>query len=260
MPIIEPTTTTPPLFYPKSDYTIAKYMDITKFISFLKDKSLFFCRLDKLEDKFEGTTTKLTQELRFKKYDNLNKSGLLHINMTDDEIRSKVKDQNEFEKQIKAISCVNCWNKYNHESAALWKIYSNLNNGIMIKSSISLLKKSLAQSTEQIQLSEIHYINYNKDYMSDNNSYNPVIHKHIAYDYEDELRLIYRKMPEYGWTYDWDKEKVQEGVFITCDPNTLIEEIVISPFTKNEFFELAFDISQNYGIKKPFKKSELSIN
>ena len=68
MPIIKPTEFSAPVFFPKNDYSIVKYLDLTKFVSLLHKQSLFFCRLDKLEDKFEGTTAissvkKTTEEL-----------------------------------------------------------------------------------------------------------------------------------------------------------------------------------------------------
>jgi hypothetical protein len=52
--------------------------------------------------------------------------GLSKVPLTDDEIVIKVEEQYEFEKKLKAISCVNCWNKKETESAALWKIYPTL--------------------------------------------------------------------------------------------------------------------------------------
>ena len=66
MPIIKPTKITAPVFYPKTDYAIVKYLDLTKYISLLQRQSLFFCRLDKLEDKFEGTTEKANFDYRVK--------------------------------------------------------------------------------------------------------------------------------------------------------------------------------------------------
>ena len=62
MPIEKPSNQTAPVFFPKENYKIVKYMDLAKFISLLHSKSLFFCRLDKLEDKFEGSSPKLNLE------------------------------------------------------------------------------------------------------------------------------------------------------------------------------------------------------
>jgi hypothetical protein len=61
-----------PVFFPKDNYTLSKYLDITKFISLLSTKSLFFCRLDKLEDQYEGLTAKRNYELRIEWYNQTN--------------------------------------------------------------------------------------------------------------------------------------------------------------------------------------------
>ena len=65
MPIVIPNKHTSPVYYPEENYQIVKYMDLTKFVSLLQRKSLFFCRLDKLEDHFEGTTAKSNWKRRY---------------------------------------------------------------------------------------------------------------------------------------------------------------------------------------------------
>lgn len=258
MPVIEPSRSTAPVFTPKSDYKIVKYLDLTKYVSLLQKKALFFCRLDKLEDKFEGTTSKPNRELRIKRLQHLRNSRYFNVEMTDDDIIKSVNEQYEFEKNIKGITCINCWNKKTNESTALWKIYSSFTNGIMLKSTVNKLKKSLEKTAEDIQLSEVVYLDYSKDYMPDGNSNYPIIHKHIAYSYEEELRLIHTKMPEHGWIYDWSKEVVHEGIHIKADLIDLIDEIVISPYASGWFLTLVKDISEKYGLDKPIIMSELS--
>ncbi len=260
MPIIKPSRQTAPVFYPESDYTIVKYLDLTRFISLIQRQSLFFCRLDKLEDNFEGMTAKPNFDLRIKHYHQLRDSGFFQIQLSDDEIVQKVKEQYEFDKKKKAIICVNCWNKKSNESAALWKIYSDFSKGIMIKSSISKLIKSLESTSENLSLSEIKYIDYSQEVMSDGNSMYPIIHKQVAYSYEEEMRLIYEVPLESGWEYDWSKEEVMEGLYIKVDLNDLIEEIVVGPHSPQWFFKLIQDISEKYYLNKSIQKSQLSFD
>ena len=259
MAIIRPTTQTAPVFYPQSDYIIVKYLDLTRFISLIQRKTLFFCRLDKLEDKFEGTTAKLNFDLRIDNYHYLRDAGFFQVIVSDEEIVKKVKEQYEFEKKKKAINCVNCWNKKNTESAALWKIYSDFSKGIMIKSSISRLIKAWENTKEEISLSEIKYIDYSHELMPDGNSMYPLIHKQIAYSYEEEVRLIYEIVPESGWDYDWTKEEVMEGLYIKANLSELIEEIILSPYSPKWFFKLVQDLSEKYELNKVISKSQLSI-
>lgn len=260
MPIVKPTNQSAPVFYPASDYPLVKYLDLTRFISLIQRQALFFCRLDKLEDKFEGTTAKPNFDLRINHYRSLRDSGFFQVSLSDEDINQRVRKLYEFEKKKKAINCVSCWNKKNIESAALWKIYSDFSKGIMIKSSISKLIKSLENTKEEIKLSEINYIDYSQEVMADGNSMYPLIHKQIAYSYEEEVRLIYEIIPESGWEYDWKKEEVPEGLYIKVNLTELIEEIIVGPHSPKWFFKLVQDISEKYELNKTINKSQLSID
>ena len=256
MPIIQPTRTTAPVYYPKSDYSIVKYLDLTKFISLLKRKSLFFCRLDKLEDQFEGTTAKENFDLRVNWHKQTN--HLMDKPMTDEEILDQVKIMYDHEEKLKALNCINCWNKNDGESAALWKIYSDFGKGILIKSSINHLVNALSNTPEQIKLSEVIYIDYNTDVMPDGNTMFPVIHKQSAYSYENEVRLIYEIVPEFGWEYDWTKEEINEGLYIKADLDKLVQEIIIGPYSPKWFSELVRDLCSKYELETLINISKLA--
>ena len=166
----------------------------------------------------------------------------------------------DHDQRMKALKCVNCWNEYENESAALWKIYADFNKGIMIKSSIERLHDAFETNKKEIQLSEVRYIDFTKDTMLDGNSNYPIIHKQKAYSYEKEIRLIYSIVPENGWIYDWDKEEVNEGMYLDVNLLELIDEIVISPFAPHWFFQLVEDIVKKYELNKKVSKSELSLS
>ena len=183
--------------------------------------------------------------------------GLSKVPLTDDEIVIKVEEQYEFEKKLKAISCVNCWNKKETESAALWKIYSDFGKGILIKSSVLNIENALQVTPEEIRISAIKYIDYENELMPDGNSTFPLIHKNDAYSQENEVRLIYQIIPEIGWDYDWTKEENQNGKYIKVDLNLLIDEIIIGPFSPSWLYEMIADLIRKYNIDKPIKKSKL---
>jgi|SRR6478672_2005745 len=254
MPLIYDTA---PVVVPPRETVLVKYLDLTKFLSLLYKRSLFFCRLDKLEDQFEGTTAKRNYEWRIDSWKSFRQMGLSKVPLTDDEIVIKVEEQYEFEKKLKAISCVNCWNKKETESAALWKIYSDFGKGILIKSSVLNIENALQVTPEEIRISAIKYIDYENELMSDGNSTFPLIHKNDAYSYENEVRLIYQIIPEIGWDYDWTKEENQNGKYIKVDLNLLIDEIIIGPFSPSWLYEMIADLIRKYNIDKPIKKSKL---
>lgn len=119
---------------------IWRYMDFTKFLSFIDKKALFFTRVDQLEDKFEGTLSKY---------------------MLDPEIEEKATEQEKvllkqareryasiYEPQRKKLA-VNCWHMNEYESAAMWKLYLKTNEGIAIQSTYSKLTDSLRFNGKQ---------------------------------------------------------------------------------------------------------------
>jgi hypothetical protein len=258
MPVIKPTRATAPVFPPESNYCIAKYMDLTKYISMLQRNCLFFCRLDKLDDKHEGLTPQTNYKLREQWY----RSGNSEMDepLSDEGIYNKVNELYEFEKNIRNLLCINCWNKNISESAALWKIYSSFDKGIMIKSSIENLKNSFSNTLEDLQLTEVRYKNYRQEMIPDGNTYYPVLYKQDAYYYEEEVRLIHERRTEFGWEWDWGKEEAEEGFYIKSNLNILIDEIILAPYSPKWFLRLIQDVSLKYNLNKPIKMSELSFH
>lgn len=258
MPIIKPTKHTSPVIYPSSNYKVGKYLDLTKFISLLSTNSIFFCRLDKLEDHFEGTTSRPNFERRKELYRTMHFRSPKFKKLTEEEIKEKIKERYEMDEKFRALNCVCCWNKFKSESAALWKIYSDFHKGILIKSNVEKLITAFENTKEDLSLSEIKYIDYNKDYMPDGNMNYQVIHKHKAYTFEEELRLIHSVKFGNGLNYDWNKEKIKFGKYITVNLNELIDEIILSPYAEDWYIELIKDVCVKFGINKEIKKSELA--
>ncbi len=258
MPIIKPSRHTAPVIYPDSNYKIVKYLDLTKFISLIHKKALFFCRLDKLEDHFEGTTSKATHEKRLELSKHRLPLSHKFKQMTPDEVILDIDEDIKAEKKLKALNCVSCWNKGDSESAALWKIYSDFHKGIMITSSVSKMVDSFKKTNEKINLSEINYINYEKDLMPYGNIMYPVIHKHSAYNFEDEVRLIHTVDFGAGLVYDWTKEEISGGKYIDVNLDILIDKIIISPYSPKWYLDIIQDLCYKYGLNIEVKNSILS--
>jgi hypothetical protein len=150
MPILKDSA---PVIFPDENQLISKYIDLTRFISLLSKKSLFFCRLDKLEDKFEGTTAKKNYDTRILWYQSRKKLFPSIGELTDEQIKERVEQNYQYEKKVKEFYCVCCWNKANKENMALWKIYSDFGKGIMIKTSVKNLISPLTGASVRLCLS-----------------------------------------------------------------------------------------------------------
>lgn len=247
MPIERYSDNSPRFFEPDESVELARYIDITKFLSLLKDQQLFFCRLDKLEDRFEGKLPNISRRDFTNFYRHLSLSGFSNKPMTNDEIEKEINEDFEFREKLKALYCINCWNEFKGESYALWKVYSDLNQGIMLKSSFERIINAFKDSEEKIYCSRVNYIDHDTDSIDIGNIMTPIVHKHKAYSYENEIRLIH-KVSNKSWKHDWDNEKYENGVKINVNLHELINEIVISPFSSDWFAELVKDILDKYSL------------
>jgi hypothetical protein len=234
-------------------------MDLTKFISLLHKQAIFFCRVDKLEDKFEGRAAKTNYKERKDQLKYMLENKIITANLTEEEIEKDLENDLDFEEKQRSLNCIACWNKDEGESAALWKIYSDFQKGIMIKSSISRIEKAFEGSTENISMSEIRYKDYSKEALPWGNSIYPFLFKQKAYHYESEVRLIHEVESEIGWIHDWSKEEVEEGVYIKTNLEELIDSIIISPNSPKWFFELVETITKKFELNVTVEKSKLSF-
>ncbi|MEQ8417716.1 MAG: hypothetical protein RIB71_24745 [Imperialibacter sp.] len=257
MPIDRHSDTSPRFFEPEEHVELAKYIDITKFLSLLKDQQLFFCRLDKLEDRFEGTMPKISRNDFIDFYKHVRDvENFFDSPLTDEQVEKKVDNDLKLREKFKSLNCINCWNEFKGESYALWKIYSDLNQGIMIKSSFKRIIRGFEGSRENIYCSRVKYIDYEKDSIDIGNIMTPVVHKHKAYSYENEIRLIHQ-VSEVGWIHDWENEKFESGVKVSVNLQELFNEIIISPFSPDWFVELIKDILNRYSVRCNVVNSKL---
>ena len=260
MPIEIPTKTTAPVFFPKSNYKIVRYLDLPKFLSLIQTQKIFFSKLDNFEDPFEGTLPETSYKILENWYRTIlyphlelktNKKFDIETEIKKDIIRDR-KAYDEFKKMV----CISCWNKFENESYALWKIYAGLNQGIAIKTDVNRVIKAFKNTKEKIQISEIEYIDFNKDIIDISNMNYPIIHKNKPYNYENEVRLIYQIKIESNLENDSQKNSGIKGENLSVDINSLIEEIIVSPFSPNWFFDVVKNVVEKYEINKKVVHSE----
>lgn len=233
-------------FEASEDITIFRYMDFSKFMDLLENKSVYFCSSKCFEDEYEG---KMPEGF--------------YKNWPED-IRNEHKTiSTEFEKVYGTY--ISCWNEAKNESYALWKIYTNSHTGVAIKSTVGDLKKAL--NNDSIKIYKVRYIN---SFSSIDENHEPpfyfretekepnvLINRRVkeayklkSYEYENEIRAIYLDVSKSG------------GKRFEVDLNKLINEIYISPFASDWFAELIEKIKNNdsYDISnKPIHKSKILL-
>ena len=259
---------------PKDESILWRYMSLEKFVSILATGSLFFTRVDKFNDPFEGAIPPLMTymyEIASNSVENIEKEDL------------KL-EQKRAENWYKYIMC-NCWHQNEEESMAMWEKYQLPNSGIAIKTTMRNLKNSLSDELDvfigQIRYSSFaHYeINYTYDYWSAERSditriYFPYFYKRKAFEYEHEVRLIIDTYPlvndyfnkhigdipietllQTGFPEIWET-----GVSLKVDVEPLIGEtgeIIISPYTEDWVTEAVRSVVHQYGFDFKVNRSTL---
>jgi hypothetical protein len=239
-----------------------RYIDISKLLSFVLDKSFFCTRLDKFEDKKEGITLnhlilkKLKNETE--KFLNNNKIGNSisvevaggKMNRIDDEIN-----------QIQKSNFANCWfiaEEYS-ESVAMWNLYSSPNS-VAIKIKYSDFKNKLlkngftaSENTLEIVCAPIKYVNFSNPYSEELNLIDSVFLKDLSFQYENEFRIIikkeFKKIPvEYHPEIYRKKSEKLHQIFEPFGINLIINQF------EDYNFEIVFHPKSQDWIKKDIKK------
>src|SRR3989339_740011 len=203
------------------NFKIWKYLDFTKFVSLLETDSLYFAKANTMIDRHEGifnSDSKLSASCKNKKF-----------------------------KKTKNLVYLNCWHINKYESAAMWSVYLQSNEGIAIQSTRLRMEKSFQNKKHNIQLGEIKYTDYQKENICNKDIFYPFFHKRKSFEYEKEFRaLIYKK-----------QESRERGIFIPIDIKTLIEKIYVAPTAEEWIKELVQSLVKKYNINVEVIKSNL---
>ena len=177
------TTDHPCFRQPNSeDILLWRYMDFTKFVFLISTKSLFFCRADLLGDPFEGSYSKANVKLRPYVYKDLEQDQF--IKMTN--------QMANFAKWSREWTYVNCWHANEYESAAMWDLYGKTNHAVAIVTDYKTLKAVLP---EKAYLGLVNYIDYEKEWLPEGNTFYPFMHKRKSFEHEREVRAIIQEFP-----------------------------------------------------------------
>lgn len=160
----------------------------------------------------------------------------------------------EHEVFYKSYFGINCWHINDHESAAMWSIYSNKGAVIAIQSTYKKFVDSFSDSPYIIHVSLIEYVDYLKDVTKWGNSFIPILQKGKSYEYEQEIRAVI-------WSREGKNKElcdpIESGIRIKDNLNTLIEKIYIAPLTPKWIHNLIINILNKYNVSKPIEDSLL---
>ena len=135
----------------------------------------------------------------------------------------------------------------------MWKIYANDKNGIAIKSSFKNVVKSLHDQTDftissgQVVYSQETDFHYNK---TQTNYFLYFLRKRIYFEFEKELRFLILNNKIFNPS--------PKGIDIKVDLDSLIDKIVVSPYTDDIVKSEINSLLKKNDLKKPVILSSIS--
>ena len=212
---------------------IWRYVDMPRFLSILENRALFFTCVDQLEDPFEGSLSRSD----YASYEDglweaSGDSGIANGLWLEENRKNSI-DQRRY-------TFCSCWHQSSFESAAMWKLYSDIGKGLAIQSTVERLRHCLPA---YIKTEPVRYI----DFETESTLERRFLTKRREFSHERELRAIFS-----------DDASVQKtGINVPIEPDALIEKLVVAPFMPAWFRELVGKIIVRYGCGFHVKTSVL---
>lgn len=262
---------------------LQKYMNFSKFMDLIETNKIFLSKASGFEDKNEGG---LSLEFRF-----LNDGSAMMLDAAMNHLWPRVRKlspeekiehdkkteqifesiekrinktifgdfpNNEFSyddinKQYKEWIDVSCWHANMHESMAMWKIYGESESSVCIVTNLEKIKSSITPPDGyKIIIAKVEYISHDTDSFKIQHELAPFMHKSNFYTYEQEVRLI-----GYNPLCKFKEKRPDFGIKVNLDIINLIQEIRVSPYAPNWFFELVKLVCKKYALDIPVNRSKI---
>ncbi len=225
-------------------------MDLAKLLDLIQSSSLYFPRADHLGDPFEGSITKATQQNRQLVTDMFVRHGTPNaykLPWTFSEALIQARTQNY----------VSCWHMNSVESAAMWAQYATHSTSIAIQSSFARLVNSLQHATADVYIGTVQYTDYDKDFISEDNQFVPLLHKRLSYSYENELRAVVWLTQKQSELLGVNPSEKPNGIKVAVDLTKFVSIIYVSPLAPQWFAEVVKKLVDDYKVHSAVQYSRL---
>lgn len=147
----------------------------------------------------------------------------------------------------------------------MWSIYAGRGSGIAITSRYDSLQASF-KCDKVLFGGKIVYSDYSNDAIegvSSNIIMASAMRKRRSFDFEREFRILFwddsfANLP--GGLDALANASLPDGLELSCDLSTLIDEIYVSPKSESWFLELVQSVVRTYGLNKEVRRSALDVD
>lgn len=245
-----------------------RYMDLAKFISLLDSQGVYFTRIDRFQDKFEGA---ITRPMFGHSYGTTFGDPPPPDSWIDPEEGKKVQISDMA--FMRKTSFASCWNQSDYESEALWNLYASRNAGIAIQSTFARLCKSFRDAEDRVLVGTITYMDYELGQFEHSSIYAPLLHKRVSFEHEHEIRAVVWRAPTINARLhpgaleiseaNMDEimnEPIESGFIVPCNLETLVENVYVSPLAGDWFAAVVQSVLDKYGLARTVVHSSLNAD
>lgn len=240
---------------PSDSSALRRYMDLAKFVSLLRDQSIYFARADHLGDSWEGAKGSQSNKerwdshyLQFFQEAIRNPPKGYECEKSDEEVEAEA---NRLLEQLQVgggielrRTFVSCWHENETESEALWRLYCPpTTTGVAIRTTFAHLKRAFDEDLS-VRIGRVRYLDFRTQFAGINDA---ILRKRKSLQHEQEVRAVVRKHSEDG----------SLGIVRKVSLPELIVEVVVSPFAPAWFEAIIQDLLKRYEVPVPVRTSEL---
>ena len=204
-------------------------MDLARFASLLTSRSLYFTCPTELGDPYEGLLPKSHAEAMSK----LLQPIVDEISSLGPQLVALGRDTRQFDETLAALPQkmasaqreaasrfgISCWHESEHESDAMWKLYSASRLGIAIESTVEQLRASIGDRKD-LHIGRVRYADFDRDSIEKGHKHYHLFMKRKCFEHEKEVRAVI-VLPEQG-----------EGAPVACDLEMLVTSVHVSPLAE----------------------------
>jgi hypothetical protein len=252
------------------DQVIWRYLPFNRFASLVALSALWFSKLQNFVDQEEGITPDVTRaEL---KRQHLEMEEWFPDEERKRQVRRFVEDNEESGREL---IVANCWFMAERESQNMWDAFGNGDEGVVVKSTVGALVRSLAMSHDKWWFGKVTYIDPSThnamDAYEGSQAHLRAFLKNACYAHENELRLATmnyvapgclnpdgsppNERQRAGYVYSANRP----GIYVTVNLTALITELRTSPNASDSQREKIERLLSKTGCAAPVRSSELSV-
>lgn len=144
-------------------------------------------------------------------------------------------------------AAVSSWHASEHESEAMWRIYSPPQEALALRSTYERLRAGLPEYVR------IHLVQYADHPLASDDPLLPFFFKRRAYEHEKELRAVLGRPPVGSNAIEEDS-----GWQLPVKIDQIIERVYVSPFAQQWFYDLVQGVIRRYDLHIAVERSELT--